>query len=54
METIASILAFFPKLFEIVSHVIQRKHDVENLQQMQQRKTHLHYVNGIKEKIEKP
>lgn len=29
METITSILAFFPKLFKIVNHVIQHKHDAE-------------------------
>lgn len=36
METITSILAFPPKLFKIVNHVIQRKHGVEkNMVQMQ-------------------
>lgn len=54
METITSILAFFPKLFKIVNHVTRRKHDGEKLQQMQQRETHLHHINDIKEKIEKP
>lgn len=30
METTTSILAFHPKLFKIVNHVIQHKYDAEN------------------------
>lgn len=53
METTSLVLAFLTKFFMIVNHVIQHKHEAEKLQQMWQRKTHLHCINDIKEKIEK-